>query len=220
MATSDGPNISSDELVLCLDPADINSYPGSGTTLFDMAGNNYDAALQGGASYSGGNIVLNGTTDYLEVTDTADLDGTTEKTICIWLKLDAYTSPGSIFCKRSDTTNNDYFIFLWTGNTVWWDQGAGSRINTGYVPPLNTWLNLCFVKNASARILYINGAAYNSYSAGAVTTTISNLFIGRNALSGSFYLDGTLGPIQIYNRALSAAEILHNFNATRKRYNV
>jgi hypothetical protein len=45
MATSDGPSIIKNGLVLCLDAADKNSYPGSGTVWFDLSGNNNNGVL-------------------------------------------------------------------------------------------------------------------------------------------------------------------------------
>ena len=218
MAYHNNPRIVTDGLVLCLDASHKNSYPGSGTTWYDLSGNNLNASFQGSPTYSDGKIIFNGTTDYLQISDNDALDGTTEKTICIWLNLAAYTSPGSIFCKRSDTSINDYFIFLYTGNTIWWDQGTGTRVNTGYLPPLNTWLNLCFVKNASARTLYVNGSSYNSYSAGTATATVSSLLIGRNTTAANYYINGTLGPVYIYNKSLTTSEVLQNYNATKGRY--
>jgi len=229
MATSDGPNISSDELVLCLDPTDINSYPGSGTTLFDMAGSNYDASFQGSPTYSDNSIVYNGSTDYLQISDNTTLRGTAEKTFSIWVKFDTLSvaTAISLFCKRSSGTDVDYFIFVFTsaGNGITFDYGydAGGlyRWNTGYAPPINTWLNITFTRNASKREFYLNGEYYSeTANIGAVGNSSSSLLIGRNTTTSAYYLNGNTGPIHIWNRFLSAAEILHNFNATRKRYNV
>lgn len=219
MAVNRGPRITNDSLVLCLDAADRNSYPGSGSILYDISGNAYNATFQGSA-YSDGFVVILGTSNYLQISDASDLRGTVEKTINVWLKLDSYTSPGTIFCKRSDTSNNDYFIFLYSGNTIWWDYGVGGRVDTGYVPPLNEWLNLAFVRNASSRFLYVNGSLETTLSAGAVSTTTSSLLIGRNTTAANYYINGSVGPTYIYNRALSSAEVISNFNATRKRFGV
>jgi hypothetical protein len=47
----------------------------------------------------------------------------------------------------------------------------------------------------------------------------SNLGIGTGG-AGSQLLPGTIGVVQIYNRSLSATEILQNFQATRTRFGV
>jgi len=51
MAISHSPRIVRDGLVLALDAADRNSYPGSGTTWYDLSGNNYHGISSGNTTY-------------------------------------------------------------------------------------------------------------------------------------------------------------------------
>ena len=63
-----GPKIITNGLVLYLDAANRNSYPGSGTTCTDLSGNNNNFTLVNGPTFSSGNmgnIVFDGTDDYL-----------------------------------------------------------------------------------------------------------------------------------------------------------
>ena len=63
MAASSGPDIVDSGLVLALDAADRNSYPGSGTTWTDLSGRGNNGTLTNGPTYSsvnGGSIVLMG----------------------------------------------------------------------------------------------------------------------------------------------------------------
>ena len=65
MACNAGPDIIEDGLVLCLDAANINSYPKSGTTWTDLAGF-HDGTLTNGPTFSsdnGGVLVFDGTND-------------------------------------------------------------------------------------------------------------------------------------------------------------
>ena len=64
MAFSRGPSIVTNGLVLALDAANHKSYPGSGTTWFDLSGNSHDGTLTGGPTFNsdnGGSIVFDGT---------------------------------------------------------------------------------------------------------------------------------------------------------------
>ena len=51
MGLRHSPKIVTDGLVLCLDAANVKSYPGSGDTWYDLSGNGYDGTLINGASY-------------------------------------------------------------------------------------------------------------------------------------------------------------------------
>ena len=68
MALHHNPRIVTSGLVLALDAADINSYSGSGTTWYDLSGNENHGTLTNGASYgdsNGGVIVFDGSNDYV-----------------------------------------------------------------------------------------------------------------------------------------------------------
>jgi hypothetical protein len=66
MAASSGPDIVDSGLVLALDAADRNSYPGSGTTWTDLTGRGNTGTLTNGPTYSsanGGSLSFDGTDD-------------------------------------------------------------------------------------------------------------------------------------------------------------
>ena len=77
-----------DGLVLNLDAAVDQSYPGNGTTWYDLAGSN-SGTLTNGATFdrdNGGNIFLDGTDDRVAISDSnGDFDiGTGDFSICLW----------------------------------------------------------------------------------------------------------------------------------------
>ena len=62
-----GPDIVTRGLVLALDAADKRSYPGSGTTWFDLV-NSYNGTLTNGLTFdsgNGGSIEFDGTDDFV-----------------------------------------------------------------------------------------------------------------------------------------------------------
>jgi len=99
MAQHYGPNIVTDGLVLCLDPADKNSYPGSGTTWYDLSGNGNHGTLVNGPGFStesGGSITYDGNNDYVTVPDSSDFAmGITPFAMEQWLKFDAIGDVGN-----------------------------------------------------------------------------------------------------------------------------
>ena len=81
MATSYSPSIVTDGLVLALDAANSLSYPGTGTTLYDLSGNNYNFTLQGNAAYSAegkGSIYLDGSADGIQLTGNGHITRSTQ----------------------------------------------------------------------------------------------------------------------------------------------
>lgn len=119
-----------------------------------------------------------------------------------------------------------YINFYSAGNsTLRWEtwQNASSSIGGAFTSPAtlanNTWYHAVgtYSSNGSAK-LYINGslvnsASYASTSYGSVTTT---LYIGQYA----GYMSGSIPVSRMYNRELSAAEVVQNFNALRARYGI
>ena len=55
-----------DGLILNLDTRDSNSYSGSGNTWNDISGNNYNATIIGGTSYSNNQFTLDGSNNYIK----------------------------------------------------------------------------------------------------------------------------------------------------------
>ena len=73
MSNNYGPKIVTDGLVLCLDAADQNSYPGSGNTWYDLSGNGNNGTLVNGVGYNSGNLgslVFGGVDDYVNCENT------------------------------------------------------------------------------------------------------------------------------------------------------
>jgi len=94
MAASLGPKITTNGLVLAIDAADKNSYPGSGTVWTDLSGNRNTGTLNNGPTYNslvGGNILLDGTDDYVSVENNTILNPS-NITVSIWVKRNAYQS--------------------------------------------------------------------------------------------------------------------------------
>ena len=68
--------------------------------------------------------------------------------------------------------------------------------------------------------MYVNGAADGASRTGVTrtNTSMSNLWWGDARSGGNICFNGWLGSMHIYNRALTADEVLQNFNSTKHKY--
>jgi hypothetical protein len=238
MATQRGPKIVRNGLVLCLDAADRKSYPGSGTVWNDLSGNNKNGTLTnfGVQSFfsttNGGNIIFDGTNDYIDVanTTTSFSFANTTFTVSIWFK-PAVLSNGALISK--DGATSGWGIWVVSDGTIVSYLKNGSSVDayqkfTSSVLQINSWFNIVSVITTSTTITgnnsitnYVNGIL--NIGTTIATTTYNadnsfNLYLGRRTTSP--YYNGSLAITQIYNRSLSASEVLQNFNSQRGRFGI
>ena len=230
MSFVNGPRIVTDGLILSLDASDKNSYPGSGTTWRDLSGNSNTGTLINGPTFdsaNGGTIVFDGTNDYASTTNNITL---TQATFISWVNQNGSQSSytGILLSRISDATatglGSSYGItpttnqlgYLWNGavNTYTW--------NSGLIIPTNAWcMAVISVSSTSA-------TAYLCQSSGITTATntvnhssvTNNFDVGRDLATGVRFFNGKIAQSLLYDRALSATEVLQNYNATKSRFNL
>ena len=239
MSLHHNPRIVTSGLVLALDAADTNSYPGSGTTWYDLSGTINGATLVNGPLYtsrSKGGIVLDGTNDHISIGTTPALDITSQLTLEILVRnealADASHGDGLLSKGISDDNNsgvyemlmvtsggaNYPFIRIRTNSTVTYNP-------TEIALELNKDYHIVGTYNGSIMRMFINGVEAGSGQAhtGAIELdTGRGLTLGVRYLQsggdGSSQLDGTIYSARIYNRALSDDEVLQNYQAQKTRF--
>jgi len=78
-----------------------------------------------------------------------------------------------------------------------------------------------FTFSNNTKTAYIDGVLVGTQStSGNLTNSFPNRRLGRFGSSSSYYLNGELPVLKIYNRALSAAEVQQNFKAYKNRFNI
>ncbi len=235
MATKYSPKIITNGLVLSLDAANNKSYPGTGTTWTDLSGNSNNGTLTNGPTFSAanqGSIVFDGTNDYIDTVNT----GTTFQfanvtfTVSLWIKTST-TSGGVIISKGATASTAGWMFQFESGGAVsgttkgsdgtnTYNRTSASTVNN------NTWRNVVAVYTTNTTTLasnttsiYIDGILSNGTGTlgGLVyATTTDTVQIGRRP-SGAYW-SGSVSNLLIYNIALTAAEILQNYNATKSRF--
>jgi len=210
MAFNYSPKIVTDGLVLYLDAANQYSYVSGSTSWNDISRGGNNGTLTNGPTYSsanGGSIVFDGTNDYV----TGSLPNLSEYTLCTMVKIISYTVGGGIL---GGINPADPYIQLGGGNT-WQFNYAFIASNP---PVLSQWTYVVGTQTStSTQSLYLNGNLI--VNASPYTSNLgSGYVIGRRELSGPVYINCHVGTTKIYNRALSATEVLQNYNATKTRF--
>ena len=215
-------------LVLHYDIGNGSSYPGSGTVITDLRGNS-NATLNNTPTYSSGYLEFNGTTQYLMTNTSLASKVTTDITsISMW----AYPMDnGVLLSERGEASldsgwhDSQMEIVAGTMKFGMWSVDGIKSVNSTIATPLNNWYNLTMVYDGTKLNAYVNGA-----TAGSVTFSRLNPIEGgtgihygiagpdSTSMGDGGYANMRLGQFFVYNVALSASDVLNNFNATRRAY--
>lgn len=243
MALAHSPKIVTDGLMLCLDAANLRSYPGTGNTWFDLSGNGRNATLFNGVAFS---TEKSGCLDFDDVLNSyatiphdsqisSQVFGTsTNFTISGWFVMDEYINYGTILQKASGSSYSNSTNGLWVeatneirtiiGSNVS-SNPAGSTTSVTYSATPGVWYNAVAVGDGTYARLYINGIQVGTpalFSNITVTRTENTdpITIGTRSTGSDPNMDGRVAAIYAYNRGLTAQEIQQNFNALRGRFGI
>ena len=208
--------IVSDGLVLYIDAANTRSYSGSGTSSNSLVGG-IGATLVNGVGFTSSNngaFTFDGSNDYINFGNSSAVQQSSG-TLSAWAKA---SSPGGGY-RGIIAKQGAYGLFYTDSVLVAYDWAADAPRSTGVNIADNTWKNVVLTYQSgvsNGTRIYINGVS-------VLTTTITvlnqtgNLFGGAEANAGQ-YSACQISLFNMYNRALSATEVLQNYNATKGRY--
>jgi hypothetical protein len=229
MAFQFSPKIVTDGLVLYLDAGNTKSYPGTGATWSDLSRNRNNGTLSGPTFNSGnsGYILFDGLDDFVSVPDGNSWDFTTAMSVELWVYVTSYDAAGSVLIhQQNGATVGGFEIWIDTSGGIHFNQSAISNYlttSTG-VFSRNIWQHVVCTHNGTTARVYLNGVSYpdtlaNPNKSLPSTSTNGQLRIGSWASVGSYEMAGRISIVRIYNgKALSQAEILQNYNATKSRF--
>jgi len=203
----------------------------SGGGLRDISGNNYNINLTSSAIlFDGGGYYFNANAQGAITTPIANsvLDGLSNNTHTYecWFKL-LGTPPGlygGYFFGRQGY-HSGFYHDKGTPNiiyaTTWYNDVTNTSL--GVTLSLNIWYHGVFITDVenAMRYLYINGVLRDSATLTKQLRQYASTtpyYIG--AASTDYASNSIVSTARAYNRALTAAEVLQNFNATRKTYGV
>jgi hypothetical protein len=218
-----GPNIVTNGLVLSLDAANRKSYPGSGTTWLDLSGNNNIGTLASGSAFSsanGGSIALDGADDYIRISQNINPPNITLE---FFYKALISTPYEYLISNARDCCGpqNGYELHIVNGFprfSIW--NSTQAAVN-GTSTLINQIYHIIATYDGSQMKIYQNsvltGIANSALGIGSSPSF--NLAIGGMGFDPAVYnLTGNIYIGRVYNRALTAEEVLQNYNATKTRF--
>ena len=231
MASIDGPQFPGiqDGLVFCFDPKNRDCWEGGvnvkNIVLPSLTGT-VDNTTASSTEFTGaitteGYFNFDGTDDHVEYTNDAIYQITGDITISGWVYLDAYDgnndhliSKELSYMIKANQNSTSVPRFQIRIGTNWHTLEGGSQLS------LSTWNNMIGIRDGDTMRMYINGADIGSTTS-VSGTTVSNtnpLNIASYDGGSSYSINGRLGPCMVYNRVLSAAEVLTNYNRLKDRF--
>jgi hypothetical protein len=210
-------------LQLHLDAGNAASYPGSGTAWTDLSVNGRSGTLTNGPTYSsadGGSIVFDGSNDYVQCTGSLTV---TAATFVTWIKRNGNqgTYDGILFSRGTNTTGMNFY----TSNQLgyhWNDASSTYNWSSGLTVPNLTWCMIAVSVTSTAATAYLCQTS-------GITTATNTVNHGSSVLNdiklawddaAARYFNGNIAIAQLYNTALSAADISQNFEVDRARFGV
>jgi hypothetical protein len=226
------PPIVTDGLVLYLDAANTKSYPTTGTTWNDLLGTISGGTLINGPTFNssnGGSIVFDGVDDNLETNFRplfSYIDGN-NFSLEIWFYLGSSSYSMGLTAMRNRQTGWVWAARSISGNIVFsWFSTGWVDLNSSpsqYIPPAQWNLgNLIYDTSTNKVKFYLNGYYIGELDAGTQWGTDgAPITIPRWDSNGAGYSNPqSCSKYSVYNRALTASEVLQNYNATKQRYNL
>jgi hypothetical protein len=225
-----GPRIVTDGLVLNLDAGNRKSYPGSGSTWYDLSGNGRNFNWYTAPSFTTGSIPYFSTAGNRctgPASNSFGINNTSGYTIFIACREISLTTSGAFKFYGDVGYSRGIFSHLTWGNIVYFDQagccGSNQRTSaaSGGSQTWNIWTLRRFT-NSSVRTISKNGItlATNSNGASNIDLNSTGVDVGSSNEYGgnSSTWNARLQCFTVYNRGLSDAEIVNNCNAIKGRY--
>ena len=244
MSMQTGPKIITDGLVLALDAGDKSSYSGTGTTWYDLTDNGNNGTINLGeyvSSPEGGylrNVNNTSSLFYVGISNSTSISNTFSVTTggwtieeIIWTNSVVYpeADAGGVGSINAGFTGFDWnhgitntsFRFGQSSNSSGAYEDDGTFVVGSPYNSLNAWRIRTIIWNRGSNLnsLYINGTFINSLS--TTNTSDTAIYDGGGIVFGALYgwnHYGRRAAIKIYNRVLTAAEILQNYKALKPRF--
>ena len=221
---------------------DINlaggSYSGSGSVIEDLSSAEEDFTVTNATvkeGYGGYYIDFDGSGDYADSDSSIATTTGNDITIEFWVRSESGSQPsyadimdanhgtavagssgqGWAIQMRAANQNSFYFVYY---------DGSGYQSNSDseiFELTTDKWTHIAIVKSGTSVQVYEDGVAGNSWTASDATIANPNQIIRLAGwLAGGRDFNGSLGQVRIYSDALSAGEVLGNYNATKGLFTV
>jgi len=227
MGLGHSPSIVTSNLEVAYDVGNIKSYSLSGTSLFNLTSSSYAGTLTSGPISrlgNGGFVNFDGTDDYIVLTRPVQDD----ISLCCWFKTTQnagaatqwYNGRGLIDCEVGGVVN-DFGLAVGAGKVMFGTGNPDVSVVSSSTYNDNNWHFAVGTRTRSSGVLtlYVDGVQVGtttSSNTGSLTSA-TNMRVGC-IQAGTGFFQGDIALPLIYSRALTAAEVLQNYSATRNRF--
>jgi hypothetical protein len=226
MAIRYNSQIVKDNLLFYLDAGNVKSYPGSGTTWYDLSSNGNNFTMQGTLSwdpitgFSGfdGNTSGNGNKFYKSSFPTGlkTSQGGAGLTIMIWTRSNVTGG----WRKLIGNADGENYIDLYQGTSTyaWHQDGSGETLY--YNGGINVSNDALLINDNVWRLLWATNLNNGLTSNPTYGLTIGNEPNSSPQGTNAYPWIGNIALVAMYSRILTTDEMIQNFNATRRRFGV
>jgi hypothetical protein len=208
-------------------PSNANSS--TVTPWYDLSLSGNNGTLTNGPTYStngGGTIVFDGTNDYVSLPNNL-VGGFTGLTYGVWVYVNSLNNssayPGYIGAVVNNNASNNINLGIWISSTKQHIEiSTTAQQNQAYEGtidvPIQQWYYASMTWDGTYLTEYVNGVKGRQVTTnGSILSDTTFFGLGQHG-GGIYFFDGKMSNVQVYNRALSATEVLQNYNATKGRF--
>lgn len=228
MGFSRGPNIARNNLVLALDARNAKSYPGSGTTWYDLSGNGRNFTWstatwdsEGYFSTSSGQIATG------PASNSFGINNSSGYTIFLAFKTNAATNNAAFKFVGSGTYNRGIFLHPgWTNDTLYFDQGgccnSDQRLTYFNSNVISSVYNVVTLRSTVAtRSIFYNGVKVSNTTTTAANINLTSTGVMLGNVSDEAYTwNGNLAAFYVYDTGLTDDECIQTHIALKSRFGV
>jgi len=205
-------------LSIHFDASAKDSYPETGTSWFDLV-TSATGTLTNGPTYSssnGGSILFDGTKDRVST----GLFPTGVRSYMIWIKYNSGTGTGGY--QLTGTQQGDAYTYTGrqdNGNPyTYGGSGGNGGATTGYTLNTATWYYQGFTLASNGDLgIYVNGSLLETKTGnGLGSRPTAEFSIG--CINTNHFVNGNIAAVHLYDRTLTTAEVLYNYNAQKARF--
>jgi hypothetical protein len=217
----DYPAIVTNGLVLNLDAGFTPSYPTTNTTWYDVSSGGNNGTLTNGPTFNssnGGSIVFDGVDDYVDCGNSI----TFAQGFTLFILFKTTASTLTVMAGKFSGAPNDFWVGVLSNGTLRFSISMGGKREPTSTTVINTgnWYLGTVIYNPStfAASLYVNGNIEQTVIGDTLFLEPNPPFVLGNFPGQNFFFPGSIAISQVYNRALTAAEVLQNYNALKGRF--
>ena len=205
-------------LSIHFDASAKDSYPETGTSWFDLVKSS-TGTLTNGPTYSssnGGSILFDGTNDRVST----GLFPTGVRSYMIWIKYNSATGTGGY--QLTGTQQGDAYTYTGrqdsNGKIYNYAGSGGNGGESNSVLSISTWYYQGFTLAANGDVgIYVNGALIETKTGnGLGSRPTAEFSIG--CVNQNHFVNGNIAAVHLYDRTLTTAEVLYNYNAQKARF--